>query len=485
MAFYKSIISQITLYKYRYFVGYSAVVALLLTVLLVDINSIPNGISEPEMTSAVTSMHLNPNLSLDWIVNAPHHLLQQLSINLLGLSRVSLVAPSLFFGILTIILFNMTIRRWFSRSISIISTIITSTTASFMILARGGTPDIMLAFWTVLFIFAGVSFLVNHERGFRWKILIVLAGVGLLYTPYGIYTLLACLLGGLVHPHVRSRLKRVKPVRLAILIGLGLVSLIPLVIYALQQPSSLALLTGLDQLPQSIDQLRTHLANIVGLYLDFTNSRVVDTFLTPVFNIASIALMLFGLFRLIQKHHTARSYVMLTWLATTGLVLILISQSPHIALMPAMFLLAFGIKALIEEWYTLFPRNPYARFAGLLPLGVLLVGISTSNLMHYFNLFRYMPTPAYSASLSAVKQSVKLEGNRAVTVVTSEATKQFYEILKTNYPQLTVTSTLPPQITQPTLVLPNIASSYPDKSPSRVFVTWNRENNVVLRVYRP
>lgn len=485
MAFYKSLLGQITLYKYRFVLGYGFIIMLLLAVLLIDVNSLPNGISQDEMDSAVTSMRLQPSTSAEWIINAPHHLLQQLSIDTFGLSRISLVIPSLFFGVLAIILFNLTIRRWFSHSISIIATIIAATTAAFMLVARSGTPEVMLPFWTVLFIFAGVGFLVNREKGFRWKLLIVLAAVGLLYTPYGIYTLLSCLIGGIIHPHVRSRLKNVRPTRLAILAGLGFAALIPIIISAVKDPSIIATLTGLNSLPQSLDQIRMNLANMIGLYLDFSNSRIVDTYIAPIFNIASLALMLLGAFRLVQHHHTARSYVMTAWLSVIALTMIILNQSPHLAFMPSMFLLAFGIKALVDEWYILFPRNPYARFAGLIPLGILLVGIAFSNLTHYFYSFRYTPSSSYSASLSAIKQSVKLEGNRDVTVVTSEPTKSFYEILKKDYPKLTITNQLPEKITQPTLVLPNISSGYNGKSPSRIAVTWNQNDNVVLRVYRP
>ncbi|NCU30552.1 hypothetical protein EOM57_01980 [Candidatus Saccharibacteria bacterium] len=485
MAFYKSLISQITLYKYRYFLGYGIIVALILISLMLDINTIPNGISRAEMNSAITSMNLNPKDSLGWIINAPHHVIQRIAIEMFGLSRITLLAPSLFFAIFTIILFNLTIRRWFSGGVAVISTILASTSTSFMLLTRSGTPDVMLPFWTVLFIYAGVGFLINHEKGFFWKILIVLSSIGLIYTPYGIYTLVACVIGGITHPHVRSRLRHIRPVRVMVLALLGLIGIIPLIIYTIQQPMQFITLIGLDQLPNSMDQLRANLANIASFYLDFTNSRVVDLYITPIFNITSVALMLFGIFRLAQKHHTARAYVMLSWAGVTILVILLLNQSPQIAYMPAMFLLAFGMTTLIEEWYKLFPRNPYARLAGMIPLGILLFGIAGSNLAHYFNSFRYMPSPAYSASLSAVKQAVRLEGNRSVTVVTDTASKQFYEILKNDYSNLSVTDQLPEKISQPTLVLPSASNGYDEKSPSRIFVTWTKDHNVVLRVYRP
>ncbi len=485
MSSYKSIIGQITLYKYRYFIGYSIIVALMIIVLVIDINTMPNGISRSEMDSAVISMHLNPMESLGWVINAPHHIIQRIAIELFGLSRATLVAPSLVFAVLTIIFFNITIQRWYSRGIAVISTMLVSTSASFMLLARSGTPEIMLPFWTVLFVYAGVGFLINREKAFLWKILIVLASIGLIYTPFGIYTLVACVLGGIAHPHVRSRLKHIKPARIFSLVALGILGIVPLVIYSIQQPSQLLLLIGFDQIANSLEAVRANLANIIGLYFNFMDSRIAGAVLTPVFNMTSIALMIFGVMRLAQKHHTARAYVMLTWAAVTALVMILFDQSPHIALMPAMFLLAFGVTTLIREWYELFPLNPYARIAGMIPLGLIIFGVSSSNLAHYFNSFRYNPSPAYSASLSAVKQSIKLEGNRSIAVVTDPETVSFYEILQKDYPNVAVTSLLPNKISRPTLIIPSAYDSYPSKSPSRIFVTWTKDQNVVLRVYRP
>lgn len=478
-------LKQASLYNFRFVIGYGAIVLIVLVTLLVDINSLPNGISQAEMQSAVQSTDISLKLpQYDWLINAPYHVLQKLSISALGLSRLSLVLPSIAIGVLTLLLFWLTIRHWFKKSTAVIATLVTASTIPFISMLRTGAPDIMLPFWTILFLFAGVRFLINREKGFRWKLLLVVATAGLLYTPFGIYSFLAFVVGGIFHPHVRSRLRHVKRVRLLLLtvIFIGLIA--PLLVALAHMPTMFYTLTGLDHTTLSPQRIVENLLHAIYLYGNFSTSTLAGTYITPAFNVASVVLMLLGFMQLVRNHHTAQSYAILTWFGISVVVALLVSQSYAVVLMPVLMLLANGIRTLINEWYELFPRNPYARLAGLATLSVLFIGITTGNLSHYFHTLRYVDSPAYNASLSAVKRSIVIEGNRPMTLVTDVETADFYRILTRSYPNVSVTSTAPQTISQPTLVLPNVASAY-DKAPSRIFVTFTKQNSVVLRVYRP
>lgn len=477
-------LTQATLYKYRFFIGYMLIVAVVLVTLLVDINTLPNGISQAEMDSAVASINTTSAAPLSGLVNLPFHLVQKVSISLLGLSRLSLVIPSIIFGVATLVLFWLTIRHWFRESTAVVATLVAATTIPLISMIRSGTPEIMLPFWTILFIFASVRFLINREKAFRWKLTIAIAGIGLIYTPYGIYSLVAFLISGILHPHVRSRIRHVPPTRIVILSGIILLGLIPLALAIIHDPSLIYTLTGLDHIAYMPQDLLANALRALHIYGNFTNNSIDGTIVTPAFNIATIALMLLGLFRLIQTHHTARSYALLIWTAVTTFIVLFITQSQSIILMPSLMLLAIGITALISEWYTLFPHNPYARLAGLIPLSILFIGIATGNLAHYFYTFRYIDTPAYSASLSAVKRSIVTEGTRHTTLVTDATTRDFYAILNRRYKNLTVTTATPPTVEQPTFVLPTVGVPYASP-PSRIFVTSSQNNNIVLRVYRP
>ena len=89
-----SLFRELTLYRYRYAVGYGLFIVFLLGMLLTDIGSVPSGISDSEMRSAVASNALNPFIPhASDVISLPYHLLQKLSISLLGLSPFSIRLP--------------------------------------------------------------------------------------------------------------------------------------------------------------------------------------------------------------------------------------------------------------------------------------------------------------------------------------------------------------------------------------------------------
>ena len=484
MAFRPSFLTQATLYKFRYAIGYGLLVCILLLIISVDINTLPNGISQAEMNSAAVSNLMSPRLTFDWVINAPYHALQKISIMVFGLSRASIVLPSLLVGFATIVLFMLTMRLWFRESIAVVTTIIAVTSSPFVSMMRSGTPEIMLSFWTILLLFAAVKFLMQHERAFVWKLLMAIAAVGLLYTPYGIYPLLAFSISGLLHPHVRSRLRRIKHSRLFILLGVGLVTLTPLIIYVVLDPARLAPLVGITAFEDSLSNIPETLSKLYQLYINVVQSGFVGTVLVPMFNIATVCLVLLGIFRVVKDRHTARSYALISWTIAVTIVTLLAPEQQGLVLMPVILLTAIGIETLIVDWYTLFPKNPYARVAGLIPLTILFIAIAAGNLSHYFNTHRYVSNSAYMQSLPSIKRSIVTEGNRSVVLVVNKEKETFYKILQRQFANLEVTTIAPAATTQPTLVLPSVTTAYPN-APWRIFTTSTAENPVALRVYRP
>ena len=426
MAFWRpSFIQQATLYKFRFVIGYALILAFLVIVLTIDIRILPEGVSLRGMDTVVTSMHTQPNASLDWVVNAPYHLLQQLSVVLFGLERLWIVLPSIVFGALTMVLFLLTMRQWFSESIALVTTLVALTSAPFITMVRSDTPDIMLPFWTVLLLYAAVKVLVKQEKAFVWKIFAVIATIGLLYTPFGIYPLLAFIIAGSLHPHVRSRIRRIKLHRKLTLLGLLVVGVVPLLLYSIWHPQALAALVGLNAFQTSLADFQATLHVLYVSFISFMHSGFVGMNIAPAFNLASICLMLLGLLRCLKDWHTTRSYVLLIWGAVSLPVIILAPHEQQTILLLAMLFLAIGSETLIAEWYKLFPRNPYARIAGLIPLTVLFVTIAVTGVTHYFNNHRYLENPTYRPSLAAIRQTLDADPNKPLLLVTDEPTVAF------------------------------------------------------------
>ena len=483
MAFRQVFIKQAMLYKFRFFIGYILLFLALLVVLTVDIRTLPSGISLRGMETVVTSMNMGFQAPFDWILNAPFHALQKLSVTLFGLERLPIVLPSIVFGALTIVLFFLTMRQWFRESVAVITTLVAVTTGPFISMVRSATPDIMLPFFTVLLLLAAVKVLVKQERAFVWKIIVVLAALGLAYTPFGVYSLIAFIAGGSLHPHIRSRIRHIKTHRKIILISIGLIGLIPLVVYLVKYPSALAALTGQTYFRMSLDNFQETLRIIFVSFVDFTKSSFVGSYITPAFNIATLCLMLLGLFRCVQDRHTTRSYVILSWIVLTIPMALLAPSQQQIILVPALLLLAIGSETLVIDWYKLFPRNPYARTAGLVPLTILFVTIAATNITHYFYSQQYIGNPIYRNSLSAIRQTLDKSPEGQPLLLTDAPTEAFYSLLKREYASLSVTSAVPPTLTKKTMVTPETGASF--GIPSSILTSAHSIDSVTLRVYTP
>lgn len=485
MAFTTSWFQQASLYKFRFVFGYGVIIIFLLFMVSADIASLPNGLSQAEMNQAVTSVTMKPSLDFGWVINAPYNALQKLSVSQLGLSRFSLVLPSLIFGILTIFIFAMTMQKWFKDRVAIVSTVIVMTGIPFITMMRSATPDIMLPFWTILLIYGAVRLLVKREHAFHWKLLIVLASIGLLYTPYGIYPLLAIFLSAIFHPHVRSRLRHIKRYRLAVLAVVAIIGIIPLALFFVShRGEALATMTGIDIIRDSASHVRKNLSIVFDLYLNVRKNGFSLTQVVPLYNIATMALVILGLLKSIKDRYTARSYVLLSWSVVTVATVILMPYTISLIFVPASLLVAIGIDTLVIEWYKLFPRNPYARVAGLIPLTILFLGIGWGNIAHYFNNHNHIQNPFYTQSLTAIQRSLMIEGDHAVILVTNPKDEAFYKLLTRKHRYLSVTTTLPADTNTPTFVLPDATQSF-TTLPSRIVTTSSKDNSVALRIYRP
>jgi hypothetical protein len=101
-----------------------------------------------------------------------------------------------------------------------------------------------------------------------------------------------------------------------------------------------------------------------------------------------------------------------------------------VTFIPVVLLIALAIDYLIRSWYRLFPRNPYARIFGLLPLGVLVVGLVVSSVDRYVYGLHYDRTvySTYSYDLPILRQKLKtLDDKETVQLIVAPGNVEFYQ----------------------------------------------------------
>lgn len=376
------------LYKWRYWIGYGTIFILLVGLLLVAGFLIPGEISTGEERALVTTQQLE--LSELWRnvpLNAPFHILQYFSLELFGATILGIKLPSLLLGLITAVSMIFLLRRWFTSGVAVLAAAIAITTGQFLFVAQQGSAGIMYLFWpTVLLLLA--TLVANRLRYAKlWQFLCLTVAALSLYTPLGIYVIIALASAILLHPHLRHIVYRLPNGYLAVCTVFSMTLLAPLVLTIISNPSHGLTLLGI---PAQWPDLLANLQQLGNKYFGFTSLGTTSALL-PVFSLSSMLLILYGLYRSIQTSQTVQSYVVLAWIALLVPVLVINPNFTSIIFVPMLLLLASGLEGMLRRWYRLFPRNPYARVAGLIPLIVLVSSMMLFGLERYSYGYQYSP----------------------------------------------------------------------------------------------
>ncbi|MGH7218521.1 MAG: glycosyltransferase family 39 protein [Candidatus Microsaccharimonas sp.] len=400
--------SKYFLYRWRYVIGYSFIGLVLAGLLLFAGVFLPGGISQAEMNSVVRSASISfSDPSTLAITNLPYYLFQAGIFALFGVSALTIKLPSLILAFLTAVGLIILLRRWFKPNIAVMASLIAIATGQFLFLAQSGTPSILYLFWPVALLLLGTQVTRVKKFRFLWKILFAITAALSLYTPLGIYPLIAVALAITFHPHLRAVLRHLKKVRLAVVISIFLVLIAPLVWFITTTPQLGVTILGVSAATWPPDLASNTLTLLQQYFLFWEPSA--GTLMTPVFGLGSALLIGLGLYRLIRTRETTRSYLIIFWMVCLIPVLLVNPSFTSVTFVPSVLMLAAGLTSLISYWYRLFPLNPYARILGLVPI-VLLVGVLiTTGLVRYIYGYHYSPdvAPRFSSDLTLLPKNTE------------------------------------------------------------------------------
>jgi len=392
-------ISELFYYRWRYFIGYGLVsIGLVIVLFFVGMYS-PGGITNQEMQSVIHSSSIDiSNFSPHDIVNLPYYYLQSLFLLIFGVSTISIKLASIVLALITAIGVIILLRRWFSPGIGVLASLIAITTSQFLFIAQDGTPGILYILWPVWTLLLA-SFIARKSRHQTlYKILLFATIAFSLYTPLSIYVILALIIATTLHPHLRFLIGQLS--RIKILIGLttAVILLLPLIWAIIKSPALVLELLGI---PQSMPDILANLSLLSTQYFSFSNPGQ-SVLPTPFFGLGSILIIAFGLANILRNRSNAKSYVILSWIGLLIPIVILNPGDISITYLPLVLLLASGLRAILSYWYGLFPLNPYARIAGLIPIMVLIFVLVSSGVDRNIYGYRYDPivAPSFSKDLS-------------------------------------------------------------------------------------
>lgn len=432
-------ITEWSLYRLRFAIAYGVLAITAVALLLMYGNALPPGLGPSEQQSIVSSSTVSFTKLPTEAIDLPFHALQKLTVDWLGVTPLGVRLPALIFGALTALCMALLLRRWFSPSVALIASVILVTSGWFLGIARLGSTAVMIPFWTSVLLLAATYVSQQTKNWKWWRVLFAMAAALSLYTPYMAYLFAAAALASLSQPHLRYLLRESNRVNLFIGGFFFTLLLVPLGWGVYHNPGIARDILAIPAtLPDPWQFLRDFFKAASALLNPFNNTTA--EIITPALSVASVALLLIGGARLLRDFHSVRAHLLLIWGA---LLMPIIAFNPNnlaVMLIPAMLVVTIGLNQIIRYWYRLFPRNPYARLFGLIPLAVLLFSIVHVNYQRYVYGMAYSSQAGSTFAPDAFIAQNELTNTKEgpVALVVSESDAPLYTIMAARRPHTVV-----------------------------------------------
>lgn len=478
-------IVDFSIYRWRYILGYIVLALLFIGLLAFAGLIVPGGITAREMSSVAVSDLLSiKSFSPEMIINIPYYLLQKVSIMLLGVSVLSIKLPSIilaFFAALGVILL---LRTWFRRNIAILTGLIAFTAGPFLLAVQSGTPDILYILWPSWILLAASKLSRSNRLQLLWLTVLTVGITLSLYTPLALYVLLALVSASIIHPHLRHVIRHIPRNQVLIALGIGVVLITPLLYSIAKEPHIVFQLIGVPEMVNLRENI-SQLAIQYGSFFNPTNS----TIMTPVYSLPVVILMIVGLYQIFSTKYTASSYVITAWLVMVAVVAVINPQLVNITFIPTLILIGYGLSFIIHYWYRLFPRNPYARVAGLIPLVILITSLTLSGFDRFTYGYLYNPSSAhvFSKDIALLRKELRQYEPRSVILHVAKDEEAFYRAVvnRDRYDVIDHVTTASVVLSASKIVVAtHDANDAKRERPSRILTSANSEEGDRFYVYK-
>lgn len=280
------------------------------------------------------------------------------------------------------VLYFILVRQWVSFKITILSTILFSSSSWIIFQARDpGFGSTLLMAIPVLLLSA---VLINKKKGgfFAYIISILLALS--LYTPGFVWLII---LGTVFYfKNIRSYFKSITRFDRAVVSLLFLLPILPLAYFLSKSMDILKTWLGI---PANF-AVKDMLTNFVDLPQQLLYKGVDNPSIwlqsTPVLDAVTLILLLTGFVYIFNRDRYSNLKKSTLIFSLVAVALIVLNGYEYISiLLPLLYLLvAVGLTFLVEQWFHIFPRNPFARAAGLSLVVFLVFLVSSYGVIRYF-----------------------------------------------------------------------------------------------------
>jgi hypothetical protein len=376
----KNPIERLNLVLWQPLAGYGISLSVLLALLLFRLGSLMPGFGPSEQASITMARSLEAIFKNPLF--APHAFLQYLSLKSGHFGYTAMRLPSVLMAVVCAGLFFYIVSKWFNFRVAVITSILFVTSSWYLQVARMATPEV-----TMLGLLAPLAYsiwLPNYRRPVLALVIGAVILVSMLYIPGFVWFAVV----GIIWQR-RSLLKVWRDARIpAALILCGcVIAVTPLII---QLAGSVELVKGYFGLPAdvlaSLRQLPKQLA-LIPLRLILVGPLNVETNLgrLPLLDFFAAVMATMGAYSYATHYKLRRSRLILASLLL-GSILVALQGLVSIAiLLPFIYLLiAGGINFMIEQWFMIFPYNPFARNLAIILISIAIAVTAFFHINRYF-----------------------------------------------------------------------------------------------------
>jgi 4-amino-4-deoxy-L-arabinose transferase-like glycosyltransferase len=372
-------VRQYLIVHWRQVLTGSVLALAVLGALIWQLNSLLPGYGPAEVATYNNSLSLRA--ILDNPLNAPFLIAVRALIFIHPDSYLAVRIVSVVVGLATLVVFALLLKHWHSTRTAVIGTFLFGLSAWFLHTARLGTPDVLLF---GVFVLAACGFWLKQTNS-KWALFACFLGTAaLLYVPGMIWFIIL----GLIWQW--KSIDRVFKRHLGVVSGgtlLLLGALVPLGWALYKHHELIRPYLGLpDAWPTPWAMIRN--AVEAPFHLFVRNAPDPATWLgtAPILDVFTLAMLALGAFIYLRNLRLARTPIFLFIFLFTWAMMII--GSPAISftvIIPFLYIvIAGGANYLLQQWFTVFPKNPIARSIGWGLLSIVVALSCGYQLTHYF-----------------------------------------------------------------------------------------------------
>jgi hypothetical protein len=356
---------------WRTILGSILIASTLFGLLGFSLGTIPPGYSEGEIEFIESSS------SLESIAENP--LYTPLKLPLFVLQSFTEPTPlytraiSTFYAAAAAVMLFYLLRKWYSPRVAILGGFLFASSSWFLHIGRLTEPYVL--FMSGSAVLLGLSYLYYIKTSSRIRLgLLLIAAILSLYVPGMIWVMLAITL--LSPTRVLRIYKEMAIVRRLALLLLFTLLISPLIWACIQEPKLILATLALPSEFMPLEWLKRLFVLPIFLFAQGPYEPEYNLGRLPLLDVFSSIMVLAGIYAYSFKLELLRTKILIALFAVTVLLVVLNGPAFLPYIMPAVFILiSGGLALLLQQWFTVFPKNPLVRGLGI-TIVVIAVGLT-------------------------------------------------------------------------------------------------------------